>query len=145
MINPFLEVNWRPDATERRRFGRNLALWFPLAAGAILLIAKWRTGSWAQWPLWAAGSAASIGLACMALPAIAWPFYFLLNGLGCTIGFVVNHVVFTAIYYGAITPIGLLLRLFGKDPLERRIDRSATTYWKDAKPAGNASRYFRQF
>lgn len=33
------------------------------------------------------------------------------------------------LYYGAFVPTGLLLRLFGKDPLNRRFERNSSSYW----------------
>ena len=63
----------------------------------------------------------------------------------CCVGIVVSNVIVAAVFYLAVTPIGLLLRLIGKDPLERRFDRSATTYWKPAEKNVAPGRYFRQF
>ena len=42
-------------------------------------------------------------------------------------------------------PIGLLLRLFGTDPMERRINPDADTYWVDAAAARPRVSYFKQF
>jgi hypothetical protein len=40
------------------------------------------------------------------------------------------------IFYSTVTPIGLLLRAFGKDLLNLRFDRAAKTYWIDRRPPG---------
>ena len=37
------------------------------------------------------------------------------------IGFVLSYVILGLLFYAIIAPIGLLLRLFGKDPLDRNI------------------------
>ena len=39
---------------------------------------------------------------------------------------------------GGIVPIGLLMRLFGKDPLNLRFDPAATSYWIPREPPGPA-------
>jgi hypothetical protein len=44
-----------------------------------------------------------------------------------------------------ITPVGLIFRLLGKDPLTRRFDPRASTYWVKHEEPGNVERYFRQF
>ena len=44
-----------------------------------------------------------------------------------------------------IAPIGLLLRAFGTDPMERRIQPDATTYWVDAPSQRANESYFKQF
>ena len=41
-----------------------------------------------------------------------------------------------AIFYLAITPFGVVMRLIGKDPLRRGFDRKAESYWIDRTPPG---------
>ena len=56
-------------------------------------------------------------------------------------GWVFSHVLLGVTYYLVITPIGLILRLLGKDPMRRRFDREAKTYWIPTKkwPAGTSA------
>jgi hypothetical protein len=61
------------------------------------------------------------------------------------IGLVIAHVLLGVVYFGWITPVGLLMRLFGRDPMHRRLDRSAASYWVRRRPASSASQYFRQY
>ena len=61
------------------------------------------------------------------------------------IGWTVSHLAMALIYYLAITPIGLLLRLFGHDPMQRKLDRSVSTYWQRHDPSDKPGHYFRQF
>ena len=49
--------------------------------------------------------------------------------LGLLMYRVVNHVVMAILFFGAILPIGLAMRLFGKDFLRLARDASAPTYW----------------
>ena len=44
-----------------------------------------------------------------------------------------------------LAPIGLVMRLFGHDPMERRIQRDAKSYWVDARPQRARDSYFKQF
>ena len=48
-------------------------------------------------------------------------------------------------YYLVLTPIGLIRRISGRDPLHRRFDRDADSYWIARKPASDTKRYFRQY
>ena len=65
--------------------------------------------------------------------------------LAAPIGFVLSYVILGLIFYAVIAPTGLILRLFGRDPLQRGFQPQATTYWKDAaEPQSNES-YFKQF
>jgi hypothetical protein len=38
-------------------------------------------------------------------------------------------LLLTLVFVLAFIPYGMILRLLGKDPLERRIDRSRSSYW----------------
>ena len=44
-----------------------------------------------------------------------------------------------------IAPLGLLFRIFGRDPLYRRFDRSASSYWIAREQRRGVERYFQQF
>ena len=69
-------------------------------------------------------------------------------GLSCAafpVGFVVSHVVMVLVYYGVVTPIGLVMRLLGHDPMHRGFDRDAATYWVERPAVHDPKRYFRQF
>lgn len=69
-----------------------------------------------------------------AMATLTWP-----------IGFAMAHVILAFIFYGLVTPIGLLRRLFGHDPLKRRSKTAATTYWEELDQNKEPSSYFRPF
>jgi hypothetical protein len=54
-------------------------------------------------------------------------------------------LVLSATYFLVVTPVGLALRLARRDPLGRRLDRRARTYWRWRPPAPSLRGYFRQF
>ena len=144
MINPFRETNWKPGAHDLRSFGKVIALGFPIIA-SLLGASVWRRSHlWPAWALWLGGIGLVVGLACMLVPRAARPFYLVWMALGCCLGFVVSNVVLGAIYFFIVTPIGLALRLAGRDPLRRAFESKRQTYWDDAEKPGDAERYFRQ-
>jgi hypothetical protein len=49
------------------------------------------------------------------------------------------------IVYLVLTPIGLVLRLCGYDPMQRRFDREAKTYWVPREEEAKMDHVFRQF
>ncbi len=61
------------------------------------------------------------------------------------IGFGVSHLILIIVYYLVLTPTGLLMRLFRYDPVARRFDVDAETYWCPREQDENPERYFRQF
>ena len=40
------------------------------------------------------------------------------------------------LFFGVVTPIGLLMRLFGQRPLALDLDRNAATYWIAREASG---------
>lgn len=48
---------------------------------------------------------------------------------GTCLGRVVNPVVLTAIYIVAILPVALAMKLLRYDPMRRRFDPAADSYW----------------
>lgn len=88
-----------------------------------------------------AGVVGAIGAMSSAGPALyrAW------MRAALPVGWVVSHVLLGLAYYGVITPIGLFLRLIGRDLLSLKRDRDATTYWRERGPGEGAGRYFRQW
>ncbi|MEI6437671.1 MAG: SxtJ family membrane protein [Candidatus Omnitrophota bacterium] len=62
------------------------------------------------------------------------------------IGGVVTTAILTVVFVVLFVPIGLFLRLVGKDHLERGLDRSAASYWH-RRPEGAFDResYRQQF
>jgi hypothetical protein len=45
------------------------------------------------------------------------------------LGYFVSRVILTILFFGIVLPTGLLMRLFGKDPMDRKFDSAAPSYW----------------
>jgi hypothetical protein len=61
------------------------------------------------------------------------------------IGLFVSLIILAVLYYLVLTPIGLVLRMTGNDPMQRGWDRTAKTYWVPSEQAHEDQKYFRQF
>lgn len=141
----FHDVNWQPDLAERRSFGRILAMGLPVIAGTFWLAIWLATGRFEPWPLWIGGIGAALGVICWAAPQIARPIYVVWFAVGGVMGLIVSTILLTAVFYLVITPTGIILRAIGRDPLARRFDPQASTYWDPAEKPMDAQSYFRQF
>jgi Saxitoxin biosynthesis operon protein SxtJ len=80
----------------------------------------------------------------IAVLAVAWPDALApLNRGWLKLGFalqkVVNPIVMAVLFASTIVPIGLLLRLSGKDPLRLRRNPNAATYWIARQPSAPAT------
>jgi len=58
--------------------------------------------------------------------------------LGDILHRIASPIALAILFYGVVTPTGLLMRLFGKDPLRLRFDREAKSYWIAREPPGPA-------
>ena len=63
------------------------------------------------------------------LPKVLIPLQKLWMAFSIFIGFFMSRVVLSILFYGIMTPIGQAMKLFGKDLLDERIDRSKSSYW----------------
>ena len=61
------------------------------------------------------------------------------------IGWVVSRVVLLLLFFGIVTPVGVVLRLTGRDVLHLRRQRGSTSYWMPKPQPTEVSRYYRQF
>ena len=88
--------------------------------------------------LWSLGVGAVFLLVAFVRSSLLAPLNRLWTKFGLLLHRVTNPLIMGIVFYLAVTPTALVLRLAGKDPLRRRIDRSAKTYWIDREPPGPA-------
>lgn len=147
MINPFKEINWKPQETDLKKFAISLMIGFPVIA-TVFFLAKWASAKALPAPgfyLWLAGAGAGAGLVCFLLPFIARPLYYVWYTLAACIGIVLANLLFGLLYYAMFTPLGLFMRLIGRDPLCLKTNRETATYWRETSPVPPVRQYFRQF
>ena len=145
MLNPFKDVNWNPDVAERKKFALSLMLGFPIIALILAVVTRLSSHAWNPFFLWLGVIGFAIGALLWLIPQIARPFYAIWFFLGCCVGIVMGNTLFALFYYLLLTPMGLVMRLAGRDPLRRRFDRSTPSYWRDAEKVVDMKRYYRQF
>ncbi len=85
---------------------------------------------------WALALAAAIGAVTLARPGLLRVLNRGWTRFGLLLGRVVNPIIMALLYWVVITPAGLLMRLAGKDPMRRRPDPNAASYWIRRDPPG---------
>jgi Saxitoxin biosynthesis operon protein SxtJ len=85
---------------------------------------------------WALVVAAIFFLATLVQPRALAPLNRIWLKAGLLLHACVSPVVMALIFYTTVTPLGLLRRLLGHDPLRLRLDRDAVTYWIERDPPG---------
>ena len=135
-----IEINRNPSRKELRIFAVGEVIFF----GIVSWWLYGKTGSLAV--AWTTFSIAVIvGIIGFCLPKFMRIVYVAWMTAVMPIGWVVSHLMLGVAFYLVITPIGLIMRLVGYDPLHRRFDKDATTYWIPREPQQGTRRYFRQF
>lgn len=62
------------------------------------------------------------------------------------IGELITGLMLSIVFYAVITPMGLMMRLFGKDPLDNEIEKEKDSYWIEKEPISeDTTRYEKQF
>ncbi len=134
-----LEINKAPSKRELNWFGVIILA----VTGAIGAMVFFKTeGTTAAGIVWAVGGV--IVAVYYAVRPLRWPIYIGWLHFFFPIGWTVSHLIMVIIYYVVITPIGLVMRLVGYDPMKRKFDREASSYWVGHDPGSDPSRYFRQ-
>jgi hypothetical protein len=65
--------------------------------------------------------------------------------LAFPIGWTVSQLILALIFYGLFTPISLVFRLTGRDPLHRVRQPALESYWTPKATPTDSRRYFKQF
>lgn len=136
------------DVSDRavRRFGYLM--------GSIALIAAlwltWRAG-WtpSRAALLTAGCGLLLAATGLVLPGLLRPLYRLWMMLAVVLGFVMTRIILTVVFFAVVTPIGLVMRVLGRDPLVKQPDPQADTYWipvhRDAETAAETAARLRRY
>lgn len=64
------------------------------------------------------------------IPAYLRPFYSLWMKFAFILGWINTRLILIIIFYLIFTPIGLMMRIFGQDALDKKLDKTKISYWK---------------
>ena len=105
-------------------------------AGVCLLVAlsPLRHGHATRW--WAFAVASVFALVALLKPVLLATLNRLWTKLAVLLGKVVSPIALAILFYGVLTPVAIVIRATGKDPLRLKLDRDADSYWIVRKPPG---------
>ena len=135
-----IQINRNPSRRELNQFG---FIWL----GFFILF-----GLLAWFKLERHTAATVVWALAVVVPVIGWlvPAFMKMVFLGLSyaafpIGFVISHVILAVVYYLVLTPVGLAMRLFRYDPMNRALEPDRQSYWIEREPQPDAKQYFRQY
>jgi len=131
MAHEDLAREQQAEGSSDRAFGLVLA-------GVFLLVAlgPLRHGHAPRW--WAFAVASVFALVALLKPLLLTRLNRLWTKLGILLGKVVSPIALGILFYGVFTPVAIVVRLTGQDPLRLKLDRDADSYWIVRKPPGPA-------
>ena len=108
--------------TEVKKFG---LLFAAICAGlSLFLLFKGND----LWVLSAAGAVFFLVTGLVAQPVLQ-PVYTVWMKFAHVLAWINTRILLGLFFYLVLTPVGVVMRLLGKDLLDKKIDRAAPTYW----------------
>ena len=78
--------------------------------------------------LWATGVGGLLILCGSVRPSVLAPIHKGWMWVGHILGWINTRILLGIVFYGLVTPIGVLVRLMGKDTMKQAFSESSTTY-----------------
>ena len=120
------------EGSSDRAFGLVFTAFF-----AVVAIVPLMHGRPLRW--WSVGVAIAVLAIALARPALLHPLNRLWTRLGHLLGKVTTPIVIGIMFYGVITPIGLMRRMFGgAGSLHLGFEPAKASYWIERTPPGPA-------
>ena len=129
----------RPDeivGPSDRRFGLSIAAILGTVGGGRLALGHSHSGWWL-------GAAAVLALFALYRPAALGSINRAWLRVGLVLYRIVNPIIMALLFCSTIVPIGIVMRLRGKDPLRLRRDPDASSYWIGREPPNSPSETMR--
>jgi predicted membrane protein len=118
-----MDTSATPDKKMLRNFGLTSGVIVILLFG--LLIPWLRDALWPQWP-WILS--AVLILTGLILPAALSPVFKVWMKFGHFMNRVNSTIILTVVFFLIFTPVGLIIRIMGRDVLHRELDQEVESY-----------------
>jgi Saxitoxin biosynthesis operon protein SxtJ len=117
------------NGMSRTTTGRQLRDFGLIVGGIFAVIGLWPL-LWRQDSprLWALALAAVLILPALVAPRVLAPAHRAWMALAEVLAWVNTRILLGLVFYGVVTPIGLVMRLLGHDPMRRKLDSAGESY-----------------
>jgi len=132
--SPVLETQGHSDPAimgSERSFGLVFAVFFAI-------VALWPLKSGGEVRLWAAGLAGVFLVIALIHPALLKPLNLVWFKFGLLLHKIMTPLIMGLLFFLTVTPIGLLMRATGKDPMRLKRHPATNSYWITRDPPGPA-------
>ena len=115
-----------------RKFGFIMGGMFALIFGGLFPWVMDKTS--ATWPVWPFIVMAVFWVLALILPESLRKVNEIWIKVGNVLGWINSRIILGVMFYLLIFPIGLLLKVFGKDAMNRKLDANSDSYRRITKP-----------
>jgi hypothetical protein len=116
-----------------------------MVGGVFLLIGLWPF-VWRQEAvrIWAVVPGSLLAIAGLVVPSLLKQVYQGWMWVGHVMGWVNTRIILGVLFYGVVTPMGLVMKLTGRDPMRRGYEPDAQTYRviRQPRPASHMKNMF---
>ena len=117
---------------ELRKFGFIMGAMFALLFG---LLFPWIFDKTMEnWPIWPFIVLAVFWGLALFVPQILKPVNEIWLKIGNVLGWINSRIILGIMFFALIFPIGLILKIFGKDSMNRKFNESLKSYRRNTKP-----------
>lgn len=130
--SPVLEAHGHSGPVQmgsERSFGIVFAVVFAL-------IGLWPLKAGGDMRLWALGLAALFLVVAFVAPKLLRPLNLLWFKFGLLLHKIMTPLIMGLLFFLTVTPVGMLMRATGKDPMRLKRDPAAASYWISRAPPG---------
>ena len=131
MSQPSFHENFSAADDVKVGSNRSFGFVFTVVFSVVGLYPLWSGGELHIWGLVIAGL---IFVSALAAPAILAPLNRIWFKFGMLLHKIVSPLIMGLIFFSCVMPIGLLMRVCGKRPLDLDFDPAATSYWIHRPP-----------
>jgi len=136
---PWSEIHFNPGSGAVRQFA---ALWLAFFGG----LALWEAAKESPWlALGLAALAILGGVGGLVRPALLRPIYAGWIVLVFPLGWAISHLLLALLFFGLFTPLAWVLKLAGRDALQRCGQPERLTYWQPKPASTDVRRVFRPY
>ncbi len=116
-----------------------------IVGGLFAVVGLWPAVFRAEGPrLWALALTLVLVVPALAMPRSLTYVYRIWMAVGEVLGWINTRVLLCLIFYGLVTPMGIIMRRLGRDPMRRGFEPGVETYrvLKPSRPGAHMTRQF---
>ena len=148
MINPYAEINWKPERKDILTFGKSMLIGFTVISLIFLIVNLFRFpfDQAVTLPICLFFVGGALFIIANIGGIAAKVFYFIWFALAATIGIIISNLLLAIFFYLFFSVFAVIFRsVTGRDPLALKKDSEKKSWWINISGEKSLKRYFKQY